>query len=81
MLPGGSIAATGEEDDDDESPGHAAKKAKHNVAERRRTSRLNALFEELSTMLASRPDLFCEYDPGARRPRTIRPSTEGLDTD
>lgn len=38
----------------------ATKKLKHNVAERRRTSRLNALFEELASVLACRPDLFID---------------------
>ena len=38
----------------------ATKKLKHNVAERRRTSRLNALFEELASLLACRPDLFID---------------------
>ena len=35
------------------------KKVKHNIAERRRTSKLNSLFDELGGLLASRPDLFC----------------------
>ena len=52
-----------EEDDDEEAP-HAAKKFKHNVAERRRTSRLNSLFEEVASLLSSRPDIFC--DSGSR---------------
>jgi hypothetical protein len=36
---------------------NASKKAKHNVSERRRTSRLNNLFEQLNALLMSRPDL------------------------
>ena len=35
------------------------KKVKHNIAERRRTSKLNSLFDELGGLLTSRPDLFC----------------------
>ena len=43
----GVSAGMMDDDDDDGSP-HANKKFKHNVAERRRTSRLNALFDEVS---------------------------------
>jgi len=40
------------------TPLDSNKKMKHNVAERRRTSRLNSLYEELDGLFASRPDLF-----------------------
>jgi len=47
------------DDESDLLPHHSNKKVKHNIAERRRTSRLNSLFEELDVLAASRPDLFC----------------------
>jgi len=36
------------------------KKVKHNIAERRRTSRLNSLFDDLDSLVMSRPDIFCD---------------------
>ena len=57
------VAADDEEDLD--LPHHqATKKFKHNIAERRRTSRLNSLFEELSQLVASRADLFSDTANG-----------------
>jgi len=56
----GSGLNADDDDDDSEVAPHAAKKFKHNIAERRRTSRLNSLFDELSGLVASRPDVFCD---------------------
>lgn len=56
----GMGASVFDDDDGDDGTPHAAKKFKHNVAERRRTSRLNSLFDELSVLLSSRPDIFCD---------------------
>ena len=64
-LSAGSSFGDGDEDDGDDSLSNLPnKKFKHNVAERRRTSRLNQLFEELSSLLSSRQDVF--YDTGMR---------------
>ena len=57
---GASVSLSAIDDDEDDNQPHAAKKFKHNVAERRRTSRLNSLFDELSALLSSRPDIFCD---------------------
>ena len=45
------------EGDGGDSNHPARKRLKHNVAERRRTLRLNALFDQLGGVLSSRPDL------------------------
>ena len=58
---------TPDEDEEFECGGRrwsSSKKHKHNVAERRRTSRLNALFEELAQIVVSRADLYREKQPG-----------------
>ena len=51
----GGEGSEGGEGGDSNHP--SRKRLKHNVAERRRTSRLNALFDQLGGVLSSRPDL------------------------
>ena len=66
LAPQGYDAIVAADDGTDlDLPHHQpAKKFKHNIAERRRTSRLNTLFEELSQLVASRADLFSDTAQG-----------------
>ena len=68
----GSMASySGEQDEDDGNDSYdgndvempRSKRQKHNIAERRRTCRLNTLFEELNKTLSARPELFSEVTP------------------